>query len=49
MHYSENGLAQGCVSFRAVEEKDGVIARMTVEKGTGLITSSMLAPLSAPL
>lgn len=36
MHYSENGLAQGCVSFRAVEEKDGVIARMTVEKGTGL-------------
>ncbi len=30
------GNAQGCVSFRVVEEKDGVIARMTVASGTAL-------------
>ncbi|MBQ5840305.1 MAG: hypothetical protein IIW42_09845, partial [Bacteroidaceae bacterium] len=30
------GIAQGSVSFRAVEEKDGVIARMTVANGTAL-------------
>ena len=31
-----NGIAQGCVSFRAVEDEAGVIARMTVANGTAL-------------
>ena len=32
----EEGNAQGSVSFRAVEGKDGVLARMTVNEGTNL-------------